>query len=71
MGDDPRAATLFGAFDAQRQATGASIPALFRQEYEHRVAEARARLGDGAFAQAWTTGQAMTMEQAVRFTLAE
>ncbi len=71
VGDDPRAATLFGAFDAQRQATGASIPALFRQEYEQRVAEARARLGDGAFAQAWTTGQTMTMEQAIRFALAE
>jgi hypothetical protein len=66
-----RAATLFGAFDAQREATGASIPALFRTEYERRLGETSAALGHDAFTQACAVGRAMTMDQAVALALNE
>jgi tetratricopeptide (TPR) repeat protein len=66
-----RAGILFGAFDVQREATGASIPALFRGQYERQLAATSKAMGDAAFARARATGQAMTMEQAVEFGLSE
>ena len=41
-----------------------------QQEYEQKVAEARAALGDAAaFDAAWAEGLALTMEQAVEYAL--
>jgi predicted ATPase len=69
--DYRKAAVLFGAFEAQREATGASIPAIFRNEYERQVKAATAALGEAAFAEAWAIGRAMTMDQAVDNALKE
>jgi tetratricopeptide (TPR) repeat protein len=69
QGHFERAATLFGAGEAFREAlhrpriSGAG-------EYEQRVASARVALGDAAFATAWAEGRAMTLEQAIEYALA-
>jgi hypothetical protein len=42
-----------------------------RRGYAESIAAARAALGEEAFAHAWAAGQAMTLEQAVAYALAE
>jgi tetratricopeptide (TPR) repeat protein len=68
-GQAERAARLFGATAAWR-----STPALLRMSfdpagYDHLVSTARAALGEEAFAAAWAAGQAMPLEEAVRYAL--
>ena len=65
QGQPERAARLFGAAHAQREAIGACLPPPDQAAFERRVAAARARLGDNAFAAVWAQGLAMAPEQAV------
>jgi hypothetical protein len=70
--DYERAARLFGATAAMRDVSGTGEAARsFRVNYERDEAEARAALGEDAFAAAWATGRAMSLEQAVAFVLDE
>lgn len=62
-----RAATLFGAAEAVREATGASIPAFLRDEYDRRVAATAGGLGEAAFKSAWVEGRTMPPDQAIDF----
>jgi hypothetical protein len=62
---------LFGAAEALRGATGASIPAYFRSEYERRVSAASSELGEPAFQTAWSDGRKMALDQAIDFALAD
>jgi hypothetical protein len=64
-----RAATLFGAAEKSREEISSPMPPLKRREYEQGVREARASLGEAAFATAWETGRHMTGEQAVAYAL--
>jgi predicted ATPase/class 3 adenylate cyclase len=67
-----RAAWLFGATAAMREVSGMDEAArAFRGAYERDEAEARASLGEEAFAVAWAAGRAMSLEQAVAFALGE
>ena len=67
-----RAARLFGATAAMRDVSGTGEAARsFRVAYERDEAEARATLGEEAFAAAWAAGRAMSLEQAVAFALGE
>jgi hypothetical protein len=67
-----RAARLFGATAAMREVSGTGEAARsFRGAYERDEAEARATLGEEAFAVAWAAGRAMSLEQAVAFALGE
>jgi non-specific serine/threonine protein kinase len=67
-----RAARLLGATAAMRAVSGTGEAARsFRLVYERDEAEARAALGEEAFAAAWAAGQAMSLEQAVAFALGE
>lgn len=68
-GQPERAARLWGAVAALRQATG--IPRSPFLVPLHRQAEeaARAALGDAAFAAAWAAGQALNLEAATAFAL--
>jgi predicted ATPase/DNA-binding CsgD family transcriptional regulator len=59
------AAQLWGASEVLREASGIPIPLIEQADYEHAVAAARARLGEKAFAAAWSQGRAMTAEQAL------
>jgi len=65
-----RAARLFGAAAALRDAIGSPLPPSERPDYERGLAVAHA--GDPqAFAAAWAVGRAMEFEQAVAYALSE
>jgi predicted ATPase/DNA-binding SARP family transcriptional activator len=59
-----RSARLFGAAEALREAIGAPVPTCERPTRERNVAAARAGCDAKAFAQAWSEGHAMTLDQA-------
>jgi predicted ATPase/DNA-binding SARP family transcriptional activator/DNA-binding CsgD family transcriptional regulator len=64
-----RAARLFGAGEALREAIGASQVPFYLVDHARGVATARAGLGEEDFAAAWAEGRAMTVEQAVEYAL--
>jgi hypothetical protein len=65
MGSLERAAWLCGAAGGLRTAIGAPLPPAERALYERAVADARAALGDDAFAVAWAHGHALSLERAI------
>ena len=71
QGDHQRAARLFGAAEAIRDANGAREVPLWQAIFDRDVADLRASLDDGAFRSAWAEGRAMTLEQAVAYALDE
>ena len=58
------AARLRGAAEGLREALGAAPSPPARAEHERAVADLRARLGEAAFAEAWTMGRALAIDQA-------
>lgn len=66
-----RAARLFGAAEAARERIGAPLPLGDRPLYDRHLARARAALDSDDFGQAWAEGRAMTLDEAVRYALAE
>lgn len=66
-----RAARLFGAADALREAIGVPVPPVDRAGYEGPRRSARVALGEERFAQIWAEGRALTPEQAIRHALAD
>jgi DNA-binding CsgD family transcriptional regulator len=65
-----QAARLFAAAKALLAAIGADLEPVDEREYQAGLAAVRARLSRTAFDDAWTAGQALTMEQAVDEALA-
>jgi predicted ATPase/DNA-binding NarL/FixJ family response regulator len=68
-GDHARAARLFGAAEAMREAVSVSLLASVRADYDRGVAAARAGLNEATFYTAWSEGRAMSFEQAVKYAL--
>ncbi len=68
---EERAARLWGAAEALREAIGAPLRQSERERYDADVSAARAVLGDAAFTAAWAEGRAMTMEPAIAQALEE
>ena len=66
-----KAAQLFGAAEALREAIGAPIPPVERPDYDQAVAALRAQLGAVAFAVAWAQGRAYDPEVAAKELLME
>jgi hypothetical protein len=66
-----RAARLWGAAAALREALGAPRAPNRRAEGERELGAARAALGESAFAASWAEGQALSLEQAIADALAE
>jgi predicted ATPase/DNA-binding SARP family transcriptional activator len=66
-----RAARLFGAAAALREAIGSGLPAMSRAAHERDLAEARKGLGNALFEAAWAEGPAMTLDQIVAYALQE
>jgi predicted ATPase/transcriptional regulator with XRE-family HTH domain/Tfp pilus assembly protein PilF len=64
-----RAARLFGAASALREALGAPLPPPDRPTYDCAVESARGQLGKQAFAAAWAEARAMTLEQVIEYAL--
>jgi ATP/maltotriose-dependent transcriptional regulator MalT len=65
QGETTWAVRLLAAAAALRNSLGVPLPPVCRADYEHRIAAARAQLGEQAFAVAWAEGQSMTWEQAL------
>jgi predicted ATPase/DNA-binding SARP family transcriptional activator len=70
-GRPTRAARLLGAAAAARQARGIPRPPVEQAGYEALVRRVEAALDGPAFAAAWATGAALTLEQAVAEALME
>ena len=68
-GRGTRAACLLGAASTIRELLGTPQPNPERTSTEKAVAQVRAALGAEAWAAAITTGQALTMEQAIAYGL--
>ncbi len=64
-----RAARLWGAAAALREALILPLPPVEHAEYNHRIATARRMLGEKAFTDAWAWGSAMTWETAAEYAL--
>jgi hypothetical protein len=64
-----RAARIFGAVDSIREGLGSLLEAILQSEYEHAKAVTRELLGEEDFTAAWSSGYAMSMEDAVRYAL--
>jgi predicted ATPase/transposase/DNA-binding XRE family transcriptional regulator len=64
IGQPERAAQLWGAAEVLLQPGGRRSPAE-RAAYDRRVAAARAQLELAAFTEAWASGRAMPLEQAI------
>jgi predicted ATPase/class 3 adenylate cyclase len=71
MAADRRAALLWGAAEALREATGASLAEVDYELHEPHLAAARSRLGEQAWHEALAEGRTMTLEQAVSYALEE
>ncbi len=69
LGQAERAARLFAAAEALREAIGAPMRDAARANYETKVAGVRAKLEDEAFAAAWAQGRSMGLEQAIAYAL--
>jgi hypothetical protein len=66
-----RAARLFGAAEALREAIGTPFARVEQEAHRRRLSRVRALLGEEAFAAAWAEGRAMTVEQAMADALNE
>jgi len=64
-----KAVLLWGAADALRERIGAPLPPKEREKHDRQTGQARAELGEDAFAAAWEEGSALTWEQAVSVAL--
>ena len=66
-----KAARLFGASEALREALGTPLPGSYRANYERTLSILRTKLDQVSISAAWAKGRAMTMEQAIAYALAE
>jgi len=66
-----RAARLFGAAEALREATGAPMAAHERPEYEREVTALRAEWPAPELEAAWAAGRALTLDEAVAHALSD
>jgi non-specific serine/threonine protein kinase len=70
--DATRAARLWGAMQQLMQSTGVALMPEEQRRDQRDIAAARAAFGDdAAFDRAWHEGRAMSLEQAVRYALAD
>jgi predicted ATPase/transcriptional regulator with XRE-family HTH domain len=65
----PRAARLWGAAAAVREASGAAVTSDARLTQATSIARARTALGEERFAALWAEGEAMTLDEAVGLEL--
>ena len=64
-----RAARLFGASAALREAIGAPRPPAFRSYHERNLSAVRNRLGEVAFEASCAEGREMSLEEAIEYAL--
>jgi predicted ATPase/DNA-binding SARP family transcriptional activator len=64
-GDMARAAHLFGASEALREALNFPLAPVWREEHERRIEAVRSALTEQEFARAWQDGRRMTADEAI------
>jgi hypothetical protein len=64
-----RAVHLYGAAQALRTLISVVRAPYETEEYHRHVSTARAALGEARFTEAWTRGEAMSIDRAVRYAL--
>ena len=69
LGEATRAAHLWGAAEASREATGIALPPGDRALHEAYLASARSRLTEGAWEAALAEGRAKSLEEAAEYAL--
>jgi non-specific serine/threonine protein kinase len=65
-----RAACLLGSAESVREDANSPMAAVERSEYTEQVAALRAQMDEAAFAAAWASGRALTLDQAIVYALA-
>lgn len=63
--DEARAVQLLAVADVLHHNCGMALEAADQAAYHQRMADLRARLDDERFAQAWTAGRGLSIEQAI------
>ncbi|MGQ0551064.1 MAG: ATP-binding protein [Armatimonadota bacterium] len=71
VGHPRRAATLCGAAETLYGEVGAVVWPVNRAIYDRALEEARQRLGERGYEEAWADGREMTMEQGIAYALGE
>lgn len=71
LGKSEHAARLWGAAASWREAINEPLPLTFQKDYAASITQARAQLGEEAYASAWSEGHAMSIEQAIALALEE
>jgi hypothetical protein len=71
LGDAERAARLWGAASAWREAIKEPLPLTYQRDYAPAIAQAQTQLGEEVYAFAWSQGHAMSPEQAIALALEE
>jgi predicted ATPase/DNA-binding SARP family transcriptional activator/DNA-binding CsgD family transcriptional regulator len=69
LGEASRAAQLWGAAEAAREATDIALPPGERELHELYLAAARSRLGEELWEEALDEGRAMSLEEATEYAL--
>jgi ATP/maltotriose-dependent transcriptional regulator MalT len=69
QGQFARALQLVGAADAQRKTSGLTLPLRALSQLEQRLEPARRALGAAAATEAWATGSALSLGEAVHLAL--
>ena len=70
QGHPDKAVHLWSAANTLRQSIETPLSPLERAEYQRSLAACRTALGEPGFAAEWAVGRALTLEQAVAYTLA-
>jgi hypothetical protein len=71
LGNAQRAARLWGAASAWREAINEPLPPSYLRDYAASVTQARTQLGEEVYASAWSEGHAMSPEQAIALAFEE
>ena len=71
LGDAKRAARLWGAASAWREAINEPLPLSYQRDYADSITQARTQLGEKVYAAAWSEGHALSPEQAIALALEE
>ena len=69
QGHPERAARLWGAAEALREAVHAPLPSSYHPDYAPYLKTARTTLGEETFVAAWSEGRALKLEQAIALAL--
>ena len=71
LGDAKRAARLWGAASAWREAFSEPLSLTYQRDYAASITQVRTQLGEEVYASAWSEGYAMSPEQAIALAFEE